>query len=374
MALLDMFDGMNIFGARPSSALTDAEQEKLKNQSLLSGLLGAGATYLAQPKNQNIGLGAILGKSYLGGMQQSQGTYDTALKSKIDALGITKTQKQIEMEGMTDPQKLLYAKNRLDSTSPTYTEDLAVINSALKKAIDTPEQYTGGQKLLAQYNSLKPDSPTYAADKAYLEKLMQMELQSKGTNVITNVSTQTPFKEEIQKKTADKLITNYENLQNAPATIDALRRAKALAENNPIIGSLGDKKLATIQFFNNTFGTKVDPKAVKDTTELKSVLFSSVMENLKKMDATPSESQQAQMKEAFGNITTDPAALQQVLNFWESQTLNKVNQHNARVDSLKPDLKSNLPYDIKINIPASSTSGNQPATIIKYDAKGRRIN
>lgn len=335
------FEGMNIFGARPNEALTGLlandpnALEKLKNQSLMSGLLSAGATYLAQPKNQNIGLGAILGKTYLGGMQGAQGAYDAALKGKIDAYNIAKTQKQIEMEGAPDIQKLMTWRNNLNTNSPTYQADLQAVNNEIAKV------------------------STHAPPQS-----------------IVNVNTQVPFKEEIQKKTADKLITNYENLQNAPATIDALRRAKTLATNNPIIGSLGDKKLATVQFFNNTFGTQINPQAVKDTTELKSVLFSSVMENLKKMDATPSESQQAQMKEAFGNITTDPAALQQVLDFWESQALNKVNQHNARVDSLKPDIKKDLPYDIKINIPPASANKNAPAnaTVIKYDANGRRIN
>ena len=145
MALLDMFDGMNIFAAKPSEALTgiltDADKEKLKNQSLIQGLLGAGATYLAQPKNQNIGLGAILGKSYLGGMQQAQGSYDSALKSKIDALGIAKTQKQIEMEGMTDPQKLLKGLNELNTNSPTYTQDKEYLKAALDKATSTDNSF-----------------------------------------------------------------------------------------------------------------------------------------------------------------------------------------------------------------------------------------
>lgn len=133
-----MFEGMNPFGARPSDALTgiltDKDKEKLKNQALLSGILGTGLTYLAQPKNQGIGIPAILAKSYLGGMTQSQSSYDTALKNKIDALTITKNTKDIEMSGMTDIQKLLRAKNALDTTSPTYTTDKQYIDAALNKA------------------------------------------------------------------------------------------------------------------------------------------------------------------------------------------------------------------------------------------------
>ena len=152
MALFDtgtglgnLFEGMNIFGAKPSEALTGVlgtdpnALDKLKNQSLLSGLLGAGATYLAQPKNQNIGLGAILGKSYLGGMQQSQGAYDAALKGKLDALNYQKTQKELEVAGIPEFQRLINAKNALDPKSPTYQADLQFINNKLaKESTHTP--------------------------------------------------------------------------------------------------------------------------------------------------------------------------------------------------------------------------------------------
>ena len=374
MALLDIFEGMNPFGARPSEALmgvlpTDADKEKLKNQALMSGLLGTAATYLAQPKNQNLGLGTILGKSYLGGMQSSQGAYDAALKNKIDALNITKTQKQIDMEGMTDPQKLLYAKNNLKTSSPTYNEDLATINKALEKATNTPEQYTGGQKLLAQYNSLDTNSPTYAADKAYLEKLMAMELQNKGTNVVTNVNSGVPFGQEIQTATAKSIISKYDTLSNAPQDIASLRQAKELAKGNPFIGSFGDKKLAVAQFFNNNFGTQINPDALANAKTMGSVLFNNVAAQLKKMDATPTENQQRLMTEAFGNINTDPQALPKILDIYENIITQKVNQHNNMVKSLKPEFFKQLPFDPTIKLPEAEKNPN----VIHYDSQGKRI-
>ena len=121
MALFDtnsglggLFSGMNIFGAKlpdylsgvPGQGetpavpglLSQAQQDRLRNQSLLSGILGAGATYLAQPKNQNIGLGAILGKSYLGGMQGAQNVYNTAAESEMNKLKIAKEFRDAELD------------------------------------------------------------------------------------------------------------------------------------------------------------------------------------------------------------------------------------------------------------------------------------
>jgi hypothetical protein len=90
MALFDtnsglgnLFNGMNIFGTSiPTGILDPNQEEKLRNQALLSGALGAGATYLATPKNLNTGSALpYLGKAFLGGMGSSQSAVDTALNN-----------------------------------------------------------------------------------------------------------------------------------------------------------------------------------------------------------------------------------------------------------------------------------------------------
>jgi hypothetical protein len=118
----NLFEGMNVFGARPSEALTGIltpeQQDKLRNQSLLSGILNAGATYLAQPKNQNVGLGAILGKSYLGGMQGAQSAYDQALTGKVKQLELEQGAKRLELEGLTPLEKLMRRREILAKANP----------------------------------------------------------------------------------------------------------------------------------------------------------------------------------------------------------------------------------------------------------------
>jgi len=192
--LSNLFQGMNIFGAKPSEALTGVlgtdqnALEKLKNQSLLSGLLGAGATYLAQPKNQNIGLGAILGKSYLGGMQQSQGSYDAALKSKLDTATMAKNTKELEMLGMTDIQKLLRAKNELSVNSPTYINDLNTLNAAIEKSTKVDSAF------IRNYD--------YAVQKGYTGTPEDWQ----KLNIITQQSYLEPFRKkeaDIQLREAD---------------------------------------------------------------------------------------------------------------------------------------------------------------------------
>lgn len=107
MAFLDSFsnpfEGMNVFGAKAPSymgGILDQNQlEKLKQQSLIQGLLGSAATYLAQPKNQGYGSALpYLGKAFLGGTQASQNVYDQATKDYMTAAKIAEFKKSQEQD------------------------------------------------------------------------------------------------------------------------------------------------------------------------------------------------------------------------------------------------------------------------------------
>ena len=81
MALQDYLGNINIFGTPiPTGILAPEQEEKLRNQSLVSGIIGTAANYLAQPKNLGAGSALpYLAKAYVGGMGASQGTVNTAL-------------------------------------------------------------------------------------------------------------------------------------------------------------------------------------------------------------------------------------------------------------------------------------------------------
>jgi hypothetical protein len=128
---------MNVFGARPSEALTGIltkdQQDKLRNQSILQGLLGAGATYLATPKNLNVGSALpYLGKAFLGGMQSSQNVYDQALAGKIKQQELEQGARKLELEGLTPLEKLMRRKEILEKSNPNDPQ-VAILNQAIAK-------------------------------------------------------------------------------------------------------------------------------------------------------------------------------------------------------------------------------------------------
>ena len=130
MALFDKNSGLenlfsdtpNVFMTTPSSItslLSKEEQDRLKQQALLKGLVGTAATYLATPKNQNYGSALpYLGKAYLGGMGAAQDVYDTATKNAMDRLTLEKTARAMEVQGMTELDKLIAQRDKIAQLNP----------------------------------------------------------------------------------------------------------------------------------------------------------------------------------------------------------------------------------------------------------------
>jgi len=190
-----------------------------------------------------------------------------------------------------------------------------------------------------------------------------------ANNTQVNVNSFTPASEEAQKRFMQGVETRYSALQSAPAMLNNLERAKALAaQPNAFVGSFGDKKMSVAQFFNNNFGTSIAPEAIKNASELQSRLFVSVMENLKKMDASPSQYQQQVMQDAFGKITTDPKALPAILDVFGGLIKDKVAIHNKEVqDAERKGVK--FPFNPVIQL---QQNASQPGTL-KFDAQGNPV-
>jgi hypothetical protein len=98
--LLDYISG---FGATPpeylGGLLGQEAVDKLKGRAATTGIANAVLGYLAAPKNQNLGLGRIIGQSLQAGMTGAQGVYDTAIqdyqtKAKIDEMNRQKAQRE----------------------------------------------------------------------------------------------------------------------------------------------------------------------------------------------------------------------------------------------------------------------------------------
>jgi hypothetical protein len=338
--------------------------------SKLGGLFGGG------PQNINLALlQAGLGTMAAGGWQKMPVTLGQAIgQGSIPAIGthleIQEQKRRDELAGAQIEQMQMLRQAQSDElkaktaerqrmagllqayqAAGTQEEKVAILqqmypDEAFKAQLKGAEPYTlgqgdarfqGGKQVavnpregefakIARDAGLSPGTPAY--DKARADWLKK-QTQFAPPIAQMNVQAYKPANETLQEEFAKELRQSYNALKSAPSTLANIERAKAAAlKASPFLGSGGDVKREIAKFFNNNLGTSINPEAVASAEELNSRLFQQILDNLKKLDAQPSQMQQAAMQEAMGKLTTDPQALPQVLNVFAEIIREKVSLHN----------------------------------------------
>ena len=199
--------------------------------------------------------------------------------------------------------------------------------------------------------SLPRDPATWTqadADRANAKIEKHIKASAPNMTSINNVMAFEPFANKVQSKMGEGLVENYATLKNIPSQIKSLDRAAQLAPKS-FAGSMAEQKLGIAKFFNNNLGTNISGEKVKNTEELRSALFTNVMENLKKLDASPSQQQQQILQQSMGSIGTDPNAIPLVVNTYKQILIDKAKQHNLQVrQAQEGPAKLVYPYDISI--------------------------
>ena len=135
--------------------------------------------------------------------------------------------------------------------------------------------------------------------------------------------------------------------------------------------------LKVASFLNNRLGTNIATEGVEDAVVLRSRLFTGVIENLRKLDAQPTQAQQQVLQDAIGNLGTDPNALPRVLDAFGDILRQKGGAYNAEVtDAEARGVK--FPYNplIKmpeVKVPAASQIPGQGTTGVSVSLPDGRV-
>jgi hypothetical protein len=234
-------------------------------------------------------------------------------------------------------------------------------------------EFGAGKDLLPQVlKNFAPEMPHSVLEYKFAEKNPEYmgyrtALNKAGApsmTAITNVANYEPFKNKIQGGMGEGLVKQWETLKNIPVEINNINKAIELAPQG-FVGTFAQQKTDIAKLFNNNLGTKIAVDKINNTEELGSRLFVSTMENLKKMDATPSQYQQKVMQDAFGTITSDPTSLPKILAVQKEILEAKAASHNLQVKQAETGpAKMEFPYSIYIGEQPTST-GNQGGWRVK---------
>lgn len=210
--------------------------------------------------------------------------------------------------------------------SPPGSEGQSTIRRAIEDQM-TPESLQLFQGTLAGAGI---DPQSEQGRKLFASYAEKISTHPNATTV--NVNTLDTASAEAQKKFMDSARGTYDQLKTAPTLLANIERAKALIPGaRGFMGTGGETLLEATKFLNNRLGLKIATEGIKNAEELRSRIFFNIMDNLKKMDAQPSQMQQQIMMESLGKLGTDPNALGNVLDAYADTVRGKVDTYNTEV-------------------------------------------
>ena len=362
---------INLGGNIPPEYLQ--QQQQLNRQQQLANLLTQQG--LQQPQGQMVSgrfvapsffqYAAPLAQLYAGQSLAKEG--DKAMLDLAEKLRKGKAEAEAEIFKQLTPQYQRVeemAGPAYQGQTPAFEKPMPVDYAKIAELIKTNQFGAGKEMLPAVMERVIPKLPTSVLEYNYGKEnpefygyqMGMKKAAAPSMTAITNVQAFEPFKSKAQGQMGEVLIKNFETLQNIPTAIRTLDRAAELAPQS-FAGSFGEQKLELAKFFNNNLGTNINPNKVANTEELRSALFTNVMENLKKLDASPSQEQQRVLQQSMGSLATDPTALPRVINTYKQILIDKAETHNKKVEqAISGPAKMEFPFDIRIPI-----TGNVPS-------------
>jgi len=309
------------------------------------------------------------------------------LKNILDGID-----KQIEVLNRQDPDVVRLAHALAATVAKRGTPEYqTAYNKALKEQSDKSKAeivkvigVAAGTKNPVYLDVNTDEQYTYVvgSDGKQTRKLYSGSVDRSTSNVSQNVSNKVdafiPASETVQAELMKELRVTFNALKNAQPTLDNIEAAKALVPTaKGFMGVGGEPLLAAASFLNNRLGTKIDTQGVTDANVLRSRLFFGILDNLKKLDSQPSQSQQAAMQEALGSLGTDPNALGRVLDAFGDSIRTKVDSFNTEVsDAETRGIK--FPYSATIKIKpkiggvTGATTAHPPDIQAIIDAQKRK--
>lgn len=146
---------------------------------------------------------------------------------------------------------------------------------------------------------------------------------------------------------------SFDANKELPTQITAIRRAQADLAGGVYAGTTGDYKKWAAKAYTDTFGRPPDPKVV-NSEDFNSAMAQLWMKSVKTVDQNPTERQMNSIKDSFGSLANDPAALKNILHETEGIFTASAQRHNRAVQQYETKMGPD-PYSRYIAVPEADT-------------------
>lgn len=166
-----------------------------------------------------------------------------------------------------------------------------------------------------------------------------------------------------------------------PNQLENIQYAKSLIpEARAFMGPGGEPLLQTAGFLKNRLGFQLPGMEANVPAEkLRSALFEGVLQNLRQVDAQPTQKQQDALQAAIGKIGTDPDALGGILDQLENKLRSRLRQFNKDASAATAS-GFKFPFPIEVQEPAADQGaggkrGSAPSggAVLRFNERGEPI-
>jgi hypothetical protein len=313
--------------------VADPDREAINKRALLSGLISAGLTYAATPKNLNTGSALpYLGKAGLAGFNTSQDVVDRALNSAY---------RNKLLAGRDDGFSNI---NPLDVTPESlklYIEGGKKDPSVLRKAIaEDKSKYTDtyGNIALSKFGTDNPSKLTLEQRMEVDAEARKRSLERPPSTVVQNAF-ESSYNKELGGKTAERQLNEYDSAYKASNNISKIDQTLNQIKNTDAITGFGADVQKNVERFKaKVLADKAAGKKVADTEILDSFLGSDVFPQINALGIgakgldTPAE-REFLRQVMTGTISMNKDALIKMTEIRRNIEQRAIDRYNKNVDS-----------------------------------------
>jgi hypothetical protein len=184
----------------------------------------------------------------------------------------------------------------------------------------------------------------------------------------TNVSTVVDaapkaFWQDFAKNASDTLFKEREGAQAAAGTLQSVAEIRKAAEGGAFQGAGAELKLGAAKALQG-LGMPYDAKTVANSELFNAQANQFVLNSIKGLGANPSNADREFIEKTVPRLSTDPAALPQLLNFMENKARSQLTGYNAKVKKVQsqPGGQS-IPMSLEIPEPEMAPAKPSPSAM-----------
>lgn len=170
------------------------------------------------------------------------------------------------------------------------------------------------------------------------------------TNVTVDAAPKA-FWSDFGKQTSEQLFNERGVAQSAANTIGSIAELRKAVSSGAFQGAGADMKLGAAKALG-ALGLKIAPNEVANSEQFNAIANSFVLDKIKTLGANPSNADREFIEKTVPRLSTDPAALPQLLNYMESRARGQVKGFNTKMKGVQQQAPQGFsPYSLEVPEP-----------------------